>query len=68
MYDVNVHYSLEEIKQIRFTGECSRFHSVEEFLSLLSMTQDFCYIIDGRDIYINPVTEADEASSATAPK
>ncbi len=52
MYDVHIHYSNEAMKQLRFSGECSRFSTVETFMSLLSMTEDFGYLIDGRDIYI----------------
>ena len=62
MYDVHIHYSNEAMKQLRFSGECSRFSSVETFMSLLSMTEDFGYLIDGRDIYIQQADAHTEAN------
>ena len=53
MYDVRVHFASKRMRDMRFTGECSRFHSVDEILSVLSMTDDFAFDIDGRDIYIH---------------
>ena len=60
MYDVTVHYSDDNIKQLRFTGECSRFQSVEDFLTVLSTTEDFHFHMEERDIYIYPATQGNE--------
>lgn len=52
MYDVRVHYLSEDMKHISFTGECSRFNTVGEFMNLLGMTEDFIFTIEGKDIFI----------------
>lgn len=52
MYDVRVHYSSDDMRHISFTGECSRFKTVDEFMNLLSLTEDFDFEIIDRDIYI----------------
>jgi hypothetical protein len=50
IYNVNIHYKDPALRQLMFTGECSRYHHVEDFLKLLSLTEDFGYEIHGNDI------------------
>lgn len=52
IYDVKVIYSDEGYKQIRFIGECSRFQTIDEFMKLLSLTQEFNYEINGNIVKI----------------
>ncbi len=52
IYDVKVIYSNEGYKQIRFIGECSRFQTIDEFMKLLSLTQEFNYEINGNIVKI----------------
>lgn len=52
IYDVKVTYSNDGYKQIRFIGECSRFQTIDEFMKLLSLTQEFDYEINGNIVKI----------------
>jgi len=52
IYDVKVVYTNDHYKQIRFIGECSRFQSIDEFMKLLSLTQEFNYEINGNAVKI----------------
>lgn len=46
MYDVKVIFDDRYLCDRLFTGECSRYESVEEFLRLLSLTDEFSYNIE----------------------
>lgn len=52
MYDVRIHYMSQEKRTFNYTGECSRFNTVKEFMTLLGLTEDFDFEIKGKDIYI----------------
>lgn len=45
IYDVHVTFDDPYLCDRQFTGECSRYESVEEFLKLLSLTDEFTYSI-----------------------
>lgn len=45
IYDVSITFDDAYLKDRIFTGECSRYESVEEFLRLLSLTDEFSYTI-----------------------
>ncbi|MCQ2219977.1 MAG: DUF4974 domain-containing protein [Prevotella sp.] len=46
IYDVHISFDDAYLLDRLFTGECSRYESVEEFLRLLSLTDEFSYIIE----------------------
>lgn len=46
MYDVKVTIDDPYLCDRLFTGECSRYESVEEFLRLLSLTDEFSYVTE----------------------
>jgi len=52
IYDVKVVYSCDSYKKLRFIGECSRFQTIDEFMKLLSLTQEFNYEINGNTVKI----------------
>jgi ferric-dicitrate binding protein FerR (iron transport regulator) len=52
LYDVKVVYRNPSCKELRFTGSCSRYHTVDEFMHLLSLTEEFNYEISDKTITI----------------
>ncbi len=52
IYDVKVVYSCDRYKQLRFVGACSRFQTIDEFMKLLCLTQEFNYEINGNIVKI----------------
>ena len=53
MYDVRIVYSDDYLRDMSFTGECSRFKNVEEFMKLLQMTGLIEYKINGKTITLS---------------
>ena len=53
MYDVHIVYSDNYLRDMTFTGECSRFKNVDEFMKLLQMTGLIEYKIDGKTILLS---------------
>lgn len=53
MYDVHVLYTDNYLRDMIFTGECSRFENVEEFIKLLQMTGSVEYTINGKTITLS---------------
>ena len=53
MYDVNIVYSDNYLRDMLFTGECSRFKNVDEFMKLLQMTGLIEYKKNGKTIILS---------------
>ena len=53
MYDVRVVYTDGYLRDMLFTGECSRFKNVDEFMKLLQLTGLIEYKIDGKTITLS---------------
>ncbi|MCK9305222.1 MAG: FecR domain-containing protein [Bacteroidales bacterium] len=53
IYDVKVVYnSCEQYKQLRFVVQCSRYQTIDEFMQLLNLTQEFNYEINENIVII----------------
>ena len=53
MYDVHIVYSDSYLRDMTFTGECSRFKNVDEFMKLLQMTGLIEYKMNGKTIILS---------------
>lgn len=53
MYDVHIMYSEDYLRDMLFTGECSRFKNVDEFMKLLQLTGSIEYQINGKTIILS---------------
>ena len=51
IYDVKVVFQ-RDIRSIRFTGECKRTESVEDFMKVMGLTKEFGYEIQNKTIII----------------
>ncbi len=53
IYDVTIMYSDNYLRDMLFTGECSRFNTVDEFMELLQLTGLIEYKITGKTIILS---------------
>ena len=53
-YDVEVSFSGEELKALRFTGDLEKYDKVEKFLRFVEMGGDVTFVVEGRKIRVEP--------------
>ena len=52
-YNIEIHYTSEELKGIRFSGRIKRYGDIHEFLDVLEGTYDVGFQIENRTITVN---------------
>lgn len=51
-YDVRAYYTNETVKELRFTGDLSRFKEISTFIEILENSSDIKIKVDGRNLII----------------
>jgi len=52
-YDIDVNYDINELGDIRFTGELIKYGNINSFLQKIEELEKVCFVIDGKKITVS---------------
>ena len=58
LYDVNIIFNDEALKQLRYSVEMKRYNNIQDLLTKIEKTQKVKFLIQGKSIYIRKWMEA----------
>ena len=53
MYDMNICWQDESLKEVSFSGEIKRYDQIDKLLKMIGLTDDVKFLIQGKNIIVS---------------